>query len=93
MKRDVKNTIFHGLICYNTLVKAKYRGIVYRLIYRSPKPKSVVRFHVPLPYKKDLPQCRSFLYTYLVGLRFLLFLRMLAGQFGNEINYDDDQDE
>ncbi len=27
----------------------KQRGIVQRLVHRSPKPEIVVRFHVPLP--------------------------------------------
>jgi hypothetical protein len=39
-----------SIICYNN---ALYRGIVQRLVYGSPKPRIVVRFHVPLPRNDD----------------------------------------
>jgi hypothetical protein len=37
-----------GDICY-TIGVTLQRGIVQRLVYGSPKPAIVVRFHVPLP--------------------------------------------
>ena len=42
----------------------KLRGIVQRLVRRSPKPETVVRFHVPLPSKKGQPRRWPFLLGY-----------------------------
>lgn len=39
------------------------RGIVQRLVYRSPKPAIEVRFLVPLPKKKVLHSCKTFFFA------------------------------